>query len=304
MLSSVGLNWSDPYVGQLMGFPVHFGVGLSVGAGFMDLDTINGVTSANDTTNVLNNAFNLTPQTSLLGFPEGTQLAPVYVAEFRMGGFAGLPFDFGGKFGMLPSIPLWGTASWTFTMFGGDIHINLLDGKRGGAKLSVGVGFTYFSGGFQDLVIRSMNPGIAIPANSVVDSLTETSTITAKLMFSQPLVGTVLALFGGLDAGWAMSKSGWKITGLNIANQTALTTLIGATGVGPITQNTGGIVGTATGGIGTAGWLQNMMDFSTVAVTMYSGFGIKMNSVFLDMQLLVGIMSLKFGFSLGVRFQQ
>ncbi|GAB1484410.1 hypothetical protein MASR2M78_32280 [Treponema sp.] len=78
--STIGLNWSDAYIGQIIALPPHFGVGIVGGATTID---------AKDITSVLTD----------LGYAEISGLGdvlpiPAMAVEGRIGGFI-LPFDHG-----------------------------------------------------------------------------------------------------------------------------------------------------------------------------------------------------------------
>jgi len=96
--STIGLNWSDTYIGQ---FP-HLGAGLVVGAVGLPVtafDTVlqtltNGAASA-DLLNTL--PPELQPYIKTFGMP-----FPSVDAEARLGGF-GIPFDIGLKVGLIPN---------------------------------------------------------------------------------------------------------------------------------------------------------------------------------------------------------
>ncbi len=109
--SSVGLNWSDAYIGQLP----HFGLGATIGAATIPYSVVN------KTINDLNGTV-----PSNLGFLSSVGVPlPAYSIDLRIGGFI-LPFDIGLKFGYLPSNVFSGSFSADYLLWGGDVRYMLL----------------------------------------------------------------------------------------------------------------------------------------------------------------------------------
>jgi hypothetical protein len=129
--SSVGLNWSDAYIGQ---FP-HFGIGATVGAATVPFSAVNKAITAFGGTVPSNLGF-----LSSVGIP-----LPAYTIDLRIGGFS-LPFDIGLKFGYLPPDAFSGSFKADYLLVGGDIRYALLKDKGFTPGLSVGVGYTYMRG--------------------------------------------------------------------------------------------------------------------------------------------------------------
>lgn len=109
--SSVGLNWSDAYIGQ---FP-HFGLGATVGAATIPFSVVNKTITELGGTIPSNLGF-----LSTYGVP-----LPAYSIDLRIGGFV-LPFDIGLKFGYLPSNVFSGNFSADYLLWGGDFRYMLL----------------------------------------------------------------------------------------------------------------------------------------------------------------------------------
>jgi hypothetical protein len=133
MNSTIGLNWSDAYIGQLLAVPPNFGVGVTTGVTtipgsvFTDLADDLGVDTSGGVEDV-----------SAFGLP-----LPGYAVDARVGGFI-LPFDVGVKVGLLPGIKI-GDVEAEYTNIGFDVRYAVLDGGIL-PKLSVGVGYNYLSG--------------------------------------------------------------------------------------------------------------------------------------------------------------
>jgi len=130
--ASIGLGWSDAYIGQ---FP-HFGVGVTLGATTIPYESVQTVVDA----------FGITLPSELdyvkqLGFP-----IPAYTIDARIGGF-GIPFDIGLKVGYIPpdmmqNMPL----SLDYILAGADFRFAILNGKGLAPALSVGAAYSYMKG--------------------------------------------------------------------------------------------------------------------------------------------------------------
>jgi hypothetical protein len=129
--ASVGLNWSDAYIGQ---FP-HFGLGATLGAATIPISVVNNALKG----------FGASPLSNLGIFSNIGIPLPAYTIDARIGGFV-LPFDIGLKFGYLPPNAFSSTLAINYLMAGGDIRYALLKDKGFVPGLSVGLGYTYMSG--------------------------------------------------------------------------------------------------------------------------------------------------------------
>ena len=131
MHSTIGLNWSDAYVGQLLPVP-SFGVGITAGATEIPLSVFEDLSSDLATTGG-----------DLGDLPSVGILLPGYAFDARVGGLV-LPFDVGLKFGTIGSLEL-GDVEAEYTNFGVDVRYAVLDGGVL-PKVSVGVGYNYLAG--------------------------------------------------------------------------------------------------------------------------------------------------------------
>jgi len=138
--STIGLNWSSAYIGQLP----HFGIGLATG--FLMAPTTGLSALAGD--------FGMTSLTSALGGYSGLIGVPIpaAVVEARIGGIF-LPFDVGIKVGFIPTQANLGNflpagMNLNFHLYGIDVRYPLV--KEGLLKpaVSVGLGFNHFDGYF------------------------------------------------------------------------------------------------------------------------------------------------------------
>jgi len=155
MASTVGLQWSDAYIGNLP----HFGVGVSVGFASIPLDLMFSTfeTLLEGDTQMIDDIIGYIPPEIIdfgLGFP-----FPAAVADARLGGLF-LPFDIGVKIGMIPD-PVYEVLgdvtsglitrdSLDYFLLGFDIRIPLLKEPKGISlipDLIIGGGYNYYRGG-------------------------------------------------------------------------------------------------------------------------------------------------------------
>ena len=134
--ASVGLNWSDAYIGQ---FP-HFGVGLALGFSTVPYPAVRPVLDA------LGLAANIEANEQFKYIEQYGAPFPAYAVEARLGGFV-LPFDVGVKLGTVPpnvdTSALVPGLNFSYLLAGADVRVNLLDGTGILPKLSVGGGYNY-----------------------------------------------------------------------------------------------------------------------------------------------------------------
>jgi hypothetical protein len=138
--STIGLNWSDAHIGQLVGAPPHFGVGVSGGISTVNLKRIKGEL---ENAGILNsNGKNALPaDMAYLPVPAG-------LAELRIGGFI-LPFDIGVKATVVPplNIPVDNSStSFNYGLYGFDIRYRILEDKLAIPGVSVATGFNFANG--------------------------------------------------------------------------------------------------------------------------------------------------------------
>lgn len=140
--ASVGLSWSDAYIGQ---FP-HFGVGLTVGASTIPFDAASPVLEG------LGLADEITTNEVLAPLVEFGMPLPAVVAEARLGGLF-FPFDVGVKVGALPAdFSLAETFPNTeavqnldleYLNLGFDIRLPIVEERALIPEISVGGGYNY-----------------------------------------------------------------------------------------------------------------------------------------------------------------
>ena len=152
--ASVGLNWSDAYIGQ---FP-HFGVGLTVGASTIPFEAARPVLDGLGLTDqIINNpSFEYI---SKYGMP-----LPAYAAEVRIGGLI-IPFDAGVKVGILP--PDWSPGDifagleLDYMNLGFDVRMPVIEERGLIPEVSIGGGYNYLRAniGFAGILGGDLNIG-------------------------------------------------------------------------------------------------------------------------------------------------
>ena len=206
--SSIGLNWSDAYIGKFLGVPPHFGVGITAGMTTIDLPAINNIT----------NMFDISLPTPNIRMLNDKIVFPAFALEGRLGGFF-LPFDIGVKFGTLPPIK-WGVPfDIRYTMAGADIRFALLDGKSNIflPNLSIGLGVNYLNGGIGAKIgsgsfIFNLDGGggngITV-SNPDVNLTWNTFGIDFKAQISKQIL--IITPYAGIAGGYSWSKAGYEI---------------------------------------------------------------------------------------------
>jgi hypothetical protein len=209
MNSTVGLNWSDAYIGQLMRVPPNFGVGVTAGVttipyrAFEDLFDDLGVAIPSEISDF-----------SAVGVP-----FPAYAIDARIGGFL-LPFDVGLKFGTLPGGVDFGDANVEYTMFGADVRYAVMEQGIGlKPDLSIALGYNRLNGaiavpsGFGQIQIAEVPNDPNNPNNTVTLALDEPdlefdwganvidlrAQASKKILFIEPHIG-LGAAFGLADS--------------------------------------------------------------------------------------------------------
>ena len=199
--ASLGLNWSDAYIGKLFpSIPPHFGIGGSFGFTTMKLPMIK----------TLAGYFGYK-----LPFDIGKLFLPAYTGEARMGGLF-LPFDVGFKFGYLPPIGLWGTSmTMNYLLVGGDLRYAILD-KAILPKISLGLGVNYLKAGIGGKVgsDQTINYNFGGPHSMTVEKPDvnlkwDTIAFDVKAQISKSLL--IITPYVGLGASYAWSSAGYSV---------------------------------------------------------------------------------------------
>ena len=287
--STIGLNWSDAYIGQLLSIPPHFGIGITVGATTVKMSAIDGLLEL----------FNADlPINWSIGFP-----LPAYTTEARIGGFI-LPFDVGIKFGYLGSVDLF-NVDIDYMLFGGDLRYALVNSKVFPVKLSVGLGFNHLTGGISTTVSGN------IPEFSFKDPVTEdmytmniskpkigllwqTNTLELKTQISFPLL--IVTPYAGAGVSYA-----WSSAGYNVKTTTRFTKNDVETEIDPVIINllkeNGGLTDVSDKGI------ESIIEVDDWNVRVFGGISINIAVIRFDLTAMYNFTGGNFGASFGLRFQ-
>jgi hypothetical protein len=201
--SALGLNWADAYIGQLIGVPPHFGVGVSSGITTLDFESIDTLTGYFDTDLPLN---------------WGKLPVPGYTVEARVGGFI-LPFDAGLKFGIIPKADF-GEMDLNYTLIGGDIRYAILKDNVVLPTISLGVGVNYLAGGLSvktsggqsftfDGPAVDPGPHTLALSDPEVGFTWEATTIDFKAQISKSFL--IITPYFGIGASHSWSKAGYSV---------------------------------------------------------------------------------------------
>ncbi|MDR0643666.1 MAG: hypothetical protein LBG05_01950 [Treponema sp.] len=193
--ASMGLNWSDAYIGKLLGVPPHFGIGAS--GGFTTLNSV---------------AFGDLLDNFGLSIPIDQMLIPAYVVEGRLGGLF-LPFDIGVKFGALPQVDFGDRLKIDYLLAGADIRFAVMEGNVVLPKISVGIGFNFL----KSSLTAPLGSGVSFNTDGKSLELTqpeatfswETKSIDIKAQISKSFL--IITPYAGLGASYAWSNAGYSV---------------------------------------------------------------------------------------------
>jgi hypothetical protein len=277
--SSMGLNWSDAYIGQFLGVPPHFGAGLSLGFTTMDGDALGS----------LMHQFDLDLPLDLGGYP-----IPGYTVEGRIGGFF-LPFDVGVKFGYLPIKPE--SIELDYLLIGGDFRYAVLKGNIVLPTISVGVGFNYLNGGLAR-TIGDDRTFTYTTGSSTTETLTlkapkvgfvwETSSLDFKAQVSKSLL--IFTPYVGIGASHAWSKAGYNVES-KLSSSGSINDAISAmkaAGITDISVNNG---------------FASIKEVSGWSVRAFGGLSFNLPLLKIDLTGLINFLDARYGVTLGARFQ-
>jgi hypothetical protein len=265
--SAAGLDWSDAYIGSIVGVPPHFGIGIVTGA-----TTIPGK--------------NLNPLISALGgsLPYSDLPIPLAAVNARIGGFL-LPFDVGLKVGTIPGGVTLNNYTISYQNYGFDVRYALFQGEPLLPDVSVGGGVDYFSSEITTPTLSSSASysdgnghtlGVGSP-NAVLDL--SALTFEAKLQVSKSLL--ILTPYLGLSG----------LVGSSTAKATVNATV---TGVNSTTWSVPGLSST--------GFSQSNSQ-AAFGLKVYGGTSINLFVFKLDLQGMYSFLDGAYGGTIGARFQ-
>ena len=288
--STVGLNWSDAYIGQLIGAPPHFGFGISAGFTSLKLDAISGILNQMGMGD-FSNISSMLPGGlgDMIGFP-----LPAYTVDLRLGGF-GIPFDLGLKFGILDTSKIDVLADmlpgivFDYMLAGADFRYALIDGGAIPFRLSVGGGFNYLKGGVSALISgasQSINTGsgntITLNVDPTFGLTWETTVVEAKAQVSFPLA--IITPYAGIGASYSWSKAGYFVK----ANLSS--------------SDQGKLNGLGLSDISNAGF-ESIQEVSGFNVRAFGGLSLNLFVIRIDATIMYDIFNSALGATVGLRFQ-
>ncbi|MDR2481598.1 MAG: hypothetical protein LBD07_04815 [Spirochaetaceae bacterium] len=310
--ADMGLNWSEAYIGELISFPPHYGFGGSValnsfGANFMNSFLVDNL-----------GASEIKPLFAKKIF------FPSYVAEMRIGGFRGVPFDIGLKAGFLPSViplPLFSDFKYDNFQFGGDLRYNIAKSYYTGFMMSLGFGINYVSGfleleGYNGVWSESGGAAGGTPSSTVLKSNGSKLRIkwddvafNAKLILQKGFRTWGVTFFGGIVGGYGLSSSSLGLIGEGFSwNNTKVADMTG-TNMQEVQDKLNSIVGSesqwmVSNSLGEFG-LTGKVTANAVDFHCYEGIAFDLdNDWHIQLALVMDFISLEYGFVLGFRWQQ
>lgn len=274
--STLGLNWSDAYIGKLFpSVPPHFGVGGSFGFTTMDMPALEKLAGYLGYS---------------LPFSTNKMFLPGYTAEGRIGGFF-LPFDIGFKFGYIPPTGLWGSSmNMNYLLVGGDIRYAVLDGKVL-PKISIGVGLNYMNAGvggkvgeeqvinFDSNYIKLEKPDVNLKWDTL--SLDFTAQISKSFLIITPYLG--------LGASYAWSSAGYSVDANVTGDKQDINDYLSSHGLDSMNVDSSGI--------------SSIVKNSAFSFRAFGGFSINLMVFRLDFTGLYSFLDKNYGASFGFRFQ-
>ena len=293
--SSIGLSWSDAYIGQLLAVPPHFGIGVTAGATFIPLKGIEKLV-----TDLGSSLPEELKDLAAVGLP-----IPAAVIDARIGGFF-LPFDIGLKGiafdrSLLKSFGV-KDIDVDYMNIGADFRYALIEQNLALPNVSVGVGFNYLNAaiGMPSNISRET---FDFPGNNKVTfepgniSLKwDSAVVELKAQISKNLLIITPYLGGGVSMNWSKIGGGLdadvKINGVP-ATDAEIKTLLDAAKAMGIT-NLPDI---------SAKGLYYLFPANGLGLRVFGGFSLNILVIKLDVTAMYNIMDSALGASLGVRFQ-
>lgn len=299
--STIGLNWSDAYIGQLLSVPPHFGAGFTLGATTMDFSSIIDMLGALYPD--IDISFLKNELLENIGIP-----LPGYTVEGRIGGFI-LPFDIGVKAGYLPQNVL-GNISNDFKfglkhmLLGLDFRYCLLNKKVFPLRVSAGFGVNYLEGGISALLPTKSNFNFKDPVNSSISyniSTTDTNagiewrTISAELKAQISFPMKFFTPYAGAGVSYAYSTAGYRI-------KSDIEVKDGGGNIIPLETVNNILKGYGLTGISANGF-ESINAFHSFNARAFGGASINLWVIRIDLTAMYEFLSGNFGATFGMRFQ-
>ena len=299
-MASIGLEWSDPYIGELIDITPHWGMGLTLGATTLKLDKLN----------ILLEDFDYQADD---GFMD-KQLLPAYTINASIGGFRTLPFDIGVKWGWLPYMPIFkNDISYEAVVYGLDFRWELMRDWGVRPSISLGLEVSRATGGLRSKSAKTLTAGsveILTSGDATIGPVWEAWVFDLKLHIGKKFWEPRFTVFGGARLGAALTKTGYQIAG------TGSDVKIGPTGSQVNLEDLSGktlgdyatVLYNASGNDMTfeltneniTGWMEKF----GVNLNLHGGIALNLDGITLDMALMADIIHFELGASVGIRYQQ
>ena len=188
-----GVTWSDAYIGQFIGVPPHFGVGLATGVSRF---RVAGLAKTLD----------------LVGseLPMNELIFPTIALEGRLGGFI-LPFDIGLRFGFLPEVQI-KDIGLKYLHYGADIRYALLKQNLVLPNISLALGYYGTSGAlsyvFNPAEIAKVDDLISTDDETLAIDF-QTNVIDGRLQVSKSFL--VVTPYAGFGLSYDITNSSYKL---------------------------------------------------------------------------------------------
>ncbi len=301
--TTIGQQWADAHIGQLLGIPPRFGLGVSVGVTTIPQEAFDTAFAG----------LGLESQELLSQLPEGLQgmglPLPGYTIDARVGGII-LPFDVGLKIGALQEGDL-GDLDLDYLLFGADVRYRVLREGILLPKVSVGLGVNYSA--FRLGVPGLLDENIAIaevpndpndPNSTVALSFSDpslflewettvfdlTAQASKRLLIFQPFVGAGISYSTSQVGGGVSSEVLTDGTSMTPEERQQIQEVLAASGQGEfnLTDNEFGFLATQDGVINTR---------------IFGGLGLRLFMLNLDFGASYEFGSGSFGAQIGTRIQ-
>jgi hypothetical protein len=295
--STMGLNWSDAYIGKLLAIPPNFGVGLTLGFTSIGIEPVNKLLDSFNTS---------LPVKFGLGLP-----LPFYTVDARLGGFIPkIPFDIGLKIGFLPEeLPLSNVSiqeaitgiKLRYLLIGGDIRVSLLPARLPFFKFSFGLGYNHLNGGISVPVGASFGPLTISSGYSLSMTTPEFgllwSTNCIELKAQASISTSIISPYAGIGLNYSWSKAGYRITSKYelrddnnaIVNTSQFIQELNRLGIENLVITDDGV--------------ESIISNKALNARIYGGFSLNMSVIRLDLTGMYDLFNKNWGGSLGIRFQ-
>ena len=297
--SSIGLNWSDAYIGQLLAFPPHFGIGVTAGLTTLDAVSVNS----------LLNLFGTSMPFSDVDFLKSIGLPlPAYTVDLRLGGIK-LPFDIGIKASYIPENLIGNMIDsfdfgLNYLLVGADFRYSFTSKRKIlPFRVSAGIGVNYMEGGvnttlpadsFNFTFSGSDNNKYTIIPDEAKIGL-EWKTINAEIKAHISFPFKFVTPYAGAGVSYAMSEAGFKLI-------SDLTVKDSSNNDKEISEVEDDLKGYGLSGISNKGF-GSTKKIDGINTRVYGGASLNLFVVRLDLTAMYEILGGNLGATVGFRFQ-